>query len=133
MIERVALLILLAAAAVALYRGFNWWAVRRTAALAPGDPLLAQRQPGVPSIVYFTTPLCAPCRTQQRPTLHRLMGEWADVQIIEVDASEQPDAAARWGVLSVPTTFILDRDGRTRQINRGVADLDKLKTQLQGL
>jgi protein-disulfide isomerase-like protein with CxxC motif len=40
--------------------------------------------------------------------------------------------ANEWGVMSVPTTFILDKDGRPRQINHGVARAEKLLAQLKG-
>ena len=52
-------------------------------------------------------------------------------QIIEVDASERMDLASEWGVMSVPTTFILDKSGRPRQINHGVTRAEKLLAQLK--
>jgi len=55
------------------------------------------------------------------------------VQVIEVNALNQPDAADRWGVLSIPTTFVLDGRGALREVNRGVAGTDTLKQQLLGL
>lgn len=119
---------------IAAYGLLRRWQVRRAARIAPADPLLAALRPGVPAILYFTTPTCAPCKTRQRPALRALQMDLRDaVQVIEVDASEQPEAAMRWGVLSVPTTFILDRQGRPRQVNHGVADVDKLKRQLAGI
>jgi thioredoxin-like negative regulator of GroEL len=119
---------------IAAYGLLRRWQVRRAARIAPADPLLAALRPGVPAILYFTTPTCAPCKTRQRPALRALQMDLKDaVQVIEVDASEQPEAAMRWGVLSVPTTFILDRQGRPRQVNHGVADVDKLKRQLAGI
>jgi thiol-disulfide isomerase/thioredoxin len=132
--ERLILLITLVALAFVAYQGVRRWQVQRVAAFAPRDPLLNGLRPGVPAILYFTTPICAPCKTQQRPALQRLVQELGEqVQIIEVNALEQPDAADRWGVLSVPTTFILDRQGRPRQINHGVAGAEKLKQQLTRL
>lgn len=116
------------------YAALRRWQMRRVAGLADHDPLLATLRPGVPTIVYFTTPTCAPCQTRQKPALRALLADLGDsVQIVEVDAMAQPDAANRWGVLSVPTTFILDRQGRPRQVNYGVAGADKLKRQLQGV
>jgi thioredoxin-like negative regulator of GroEL len=134
MIDRLIVIVMLAGLAMAAYRLLALWQVRRAARAALSDPVLAGLRPGVPAILYFTTPACAPCRTQQRPALHNLLVELGEaVQVIEVNALEQADAASRWGVLSVPTTFILDRQGRPRQINHGVAGPDKLKRQLQAL
>ena len=134
MIERLALFLMLAGLALIAYAGFQRWQVWRACRSAPGDPLLVRLRPGIPAVLYFPTPSCAPCRFQQRPAIAALLHELGDrVQVIEVDAQEQPDAAARWGVLSVPTTFILDRTGRPRACNNGVAGLDRLLQQLISL
>jgi len=53
------------------------------------------------------------------------------VQVIEVDALDRPDLARQWSILSVPTTFILDRDGRPREVNHGFASTEKLLRQLR--
>jgi len=85
---------------------------------------------GKPVLLYFTAPTCAPCKTLQRPAIHRLhelAGE--RLQIVEVDASLQPDIADQWGVLSVPTTFIIDSKGAPRYVNHGVASAEKLFDQ----
>ena len=88
--------------------------------------------PGVPTILYFTTPSCIPCKTTQRPALARLQERLGDsVQVVEVDASEHSDLADFWGVLSVPTTFIIDSKGRPRRINHGIASAEKLQMQLK--
>ncbi len=93
---------------------------------------LASYRPGLPAIVYFTTPNCAPCKTMQRPILHQLQaayGRW--MQVIEIDASAHPDLAREWGVMTVPTTFVLDAQGRPRYVNHGVISADKLLQQLE--
>jgi hypothetical protein len=50
-----------------------------------------------------------------------------------VDATQDPDAADRWGVFSAPTTFVLDKGGNPRHVNRGVASTERLKEQLGSL
>jgi thiol-disulfide isomerase/thioredoxin len=88
--------------------------------------------PGIPAILYFTTSTCAPCKTVQRPAIQKVkqaLGE--KVQVIEIDASEHKDLADEWGVLSVPTTFIIDKKGQPRQVNHGVTRAEKLLTQLE--
>ena len=95
---------------------------------------LFSQLPNKPVIVYFTTPDCAPCKTVQRPALDRvskLLGE--QLQVIEIDATERPDLARKWGVMSVPTTFLLDARGEARYVNNGVARAEKLMEQLQTL
>jgi thiol-disulfide isomerase/thioredoxin len=91
-----------------------------------------QTSPGIPSILYFTTPDCAPCRTVQRPALQQVKQALGNrLQVVEVDAYEEPELARQWGVLSVPTTFILDASGSPRHVNHGAAPTNKLFHQLQ--
>lgn len=88
-------------------------------------------RPGIPAILYFTAPYCMPCKTIQRPALERLQQNLGkNLQVIEIDASARPELADYWGVLSLPTTFIIDRHGRPRRINHGVASAEKLFRQL---
>ena len=95
---------------------------------------LFKRLPNKPVLIYFTTPDCVPCKTVQRPAIDRvsnLLGE--NLQVIEIDATERPDLAKTWGVLSVPTTFLLDAHGEARFVNNGVARAEKLLEQIQTL
>jgi hypothetical protein len=55
------------------------------------------------------------------------------VQVIEVDAQDNAALAREWSVLSVPTTFVLDRDGIPRQVNHGFASTEKLLGQIIAL
>ena len=94
--------------------------------------LVGGRLPNKPMIVYFTTPDCAPCKTVQRPALSKLLTLTGDsVQVIEVDATQRPELAKQWGVMSVPTTFLLDARGEARYVNNGVTRVEKLMEQLQ--
>jgi thioredoxin 1 len=92
---------------------------------------LESARPGLPTILYFTTPACAPCRTVQAPAIEQVTKAHAgSVQVIRIDAQERPDIADHWGVLSVPTTFIIDRAGRPRFFNPGIVRAEKLEQQL---
>ncbi len=134
MFERVIFALFLFITGFAVYQVFVRYHIRQAAANANTDPILHDLKPGVPSIVYFTTPTCIPCRTQQRPALVRLQTELgSSIQIIEIDATESPDVANRWGVFSAPTTFILDQEGQPAAVNHGVADTNKLKRQIAEL
>jgi thiol-disulfide isomerase/thioredoxin len=114
------------------YRAATRYHLQWAAANASTDPILHDLKPGVPAIVYFTTPTCIPCRTQQQPALARLRDELGDyIQIVQIDATEQPETADRWGVFSAPTTFVLDGRQQLRDVNHGVADTPKLKRQVE--
>jgi len=95
---------------------------------------LFSQLPNKPVIVYFTTPDCAPCKTVQRPALSRVSQLLGDsLEVIEIDATQRPDLAKIWGVMSVPTTFLLDARGEARYVNNGVTRAEKLMEQLQTL
>ena len=118
---------------IAAYWGWNRIQLRRLGRVS-GGPLrgLETMQRGVPGILYFTTPDCQVCLTTQKPALKRLEAELgAGIRIVEVDATAQRDLADYWGVLSVPTTFIIDGHGQPRHINHGLTSKDKLRRQIE--
>jgi thiol-disulfide isomerase/thioredoxin len=95
---------------------------------------LAQFTPGTPGVVFFTTPDCVTCKAAQKPALQALADRLSGrVQVIEVDALDNSVLAREWSVLSVPTTFVLDRDGKRRQVNHGYASTEKLFGQITAL
>ncbi len=129
--------LLLALALAAVGGGLYWaWTARqmrrlRRGAAAQRAPGLETLRPGTPAIVYFTAPSCAVCRTTQRPTLARLQADLGEaVQVVELDAAAQPAVADYWGVLSLPTTFVLDASGQPRCVNHGLAGAARLRRQL---
>lgn len=116
---------------VGLYLLYNRITIRRSRGLAPE---LGSLRPGMPVLVYFTTPTCAPCKTIQRPAIEQVKKELGDrLEVIEIDASEQPDMASRWGVLSVPTTYLIDPLGQVRYVNHGVTRQEKLLQQVKAV
>lgn len=131
LLTRILWTVLLTGAGIGLFLLINRTILHRTADLSR---YLPGWQPGRPVILYFTTPDCAPCRTIQRPALQQVQAEWGDrLQVIEVDATRRADLAKRWGVLSVPTTFLLDTTGKPRFVNHGVTRAEHLMDQLRRL
>jgi thiol-disulfide isomerase/thioredoxin len=119
--------------------GFGWLAFRlantmvliRATRAATNAAKDAMFQTGRPAVLYFTTPDCVACKAFQRPQLNRfsrMLGE--QVQVVEIDAQSHPDLAGRWGVLSVPTTFVLDASGVPRHVNHGAVSAEKLAEQI---
>ena len=94
-------------------------------------PNLPEDPGKVPTILYFTTPECVVCKAAQRPALKHLQDQFGDrLAVIEVDAQQRPELASQWGVLSVPTTFVLDARGEVQHINHGLAREEKLLYQI---
>ena len=113
--------------------GLYWLYNQRLLARSHGQLVgLGVTTPGIPTILHFTTPGCVLCKTIQRPALRALSEHLGDsVQVVEVDAAERPEAADHWGVLSVPTTFIIDAKEKTRFVNHGATRFEKLLQQVK--
>lgn len=85
---------------------------------------------GQAAVVYFWTDTCSQCKTMQAPALDRLVTTMPAVRVVSVNAVQQPALADRFGVMTVPTTAVIDEAGRLRAINHGYADEQRLKEQL---
>ncbi len=134
MIDR--LLILLSVAAViaagwAMVRLWRVWMLRRLGADMPLAELIPT---GRPAIVAFSTPTCAECHTRQAPALARLSAALGDAIIVRsLSALDHPDLVDRIGILTVPATVILDREGHVRNLNLGYASDERLHAQVMSL
>ncbi len=121
MIERLALVLLLSLAAVAVYHGLRALHLRRMSATVGH---------GQPALLYFRSDTCAVCPAQGR-VVDSLATQWSGrLKIERIDAEREPETAARYAVFSLPTTILVDSDGRVRHVNYGLADATKLQRQL---
>jgi thioredoxin-like negative regulator of GroEL len=121
--------VLIAGIGLLLYIGMNRILLARLRARRLG---LESMRPGIPAILCFTPPYSQPCRTVQRPALAKLQERLGDcLQIVTVDATQRSDLADTWGVLSVPTTFLIDSNGRPRRVNHGLVSADNLLHQIE--
>ena len=114
--------------------------MRALAAMPSYDPARQAKalvQAGMKPYATTTYPLTSARDTRkaaQKPALSELARRLpGGVQVIEIDAAGNSDMARQWSVLSVPTTFVLDRRGKPRQVNHGFASADKLLGQLAAL
>lgn len=87
-----------------------------------------------PTLIYFTIVDCIPCKAFQRPVIQQLQEVLLrNLNLVEIDAISNSEMAKHWGVLSVPTIFILDTTGQPRHINHGITSKEKLLIQLNSL
>lgn len=135
MAERVVILAMVVAAALVVYALWRLWQRRRLATLRTVTAPIhvpAGVAGGKPTVLYFTTAECAQCRLQQTPILTQLQNK-VDVAVHKLDAIEQEALARVYGIMTVPTTVVLDPQLRPVAINHGVAPLGKLQGQVTGM
>ncbi len=85
-----------------------------------------------PTILHFTAEWCGPCAAVGR-VIKGVCADLPQVAHVEIDIDADPAAARRLSVLSLPTTFVFDADGRQRYRSAGVPKAADLKTALQPL
>ena len=85
-----------------------------------------------PTIVHFSAVWCGPCAGVRR-VVNQVCGELPDVAHVEIDMDANPGAARRLSVLSLPTTFIFDADGRQCYRASGVPTAADLRSALEPL
>lgn len=126
---RTGIALLLLSAGIGLSLLYKRWVRSRSSKLLRR---LGPLRSGTFILVYFTSPTCVPCKTVQRPAIEQLMQKFGDaLQVLEIDALQHPDLASSWGVLSVPTTFVINQFGKICHVNYGIARAEKLMEQIQ--
>ena len=81
-----------------------------------------------PVVIDFWAPWCAPCRIID-PLIYELAAEYPGVRFVKLDTDLNPQAAARYQVLSLPTVLLLER-GEERKRLRGSMTRTKLLAEL---
>lgn len=133
MLERLIITIAIIGLFVLAYLWFKQSRLKRAQQQAStSDPLLSSLTAGQPAILYFTADWCGACKLHQRPALQQLQSEQPDLKVVMIDVDAQLDDAKRWGVLSLPTTIVLDSNHVPIAVNHGAVSAHKLSQQLKG-
>lgn len=127
-------------AALALAAVIGWLLTRRAGDVRAIDPKTSGDvdtsdlglSPSGPTVVHFSASWCSPC-TQVRRVVNHVCDDLGEVAHVEIDMDANPSAARRLSVLSLPTTFIFDAEGRQRYRTAGVPKADDLRSALAPL
>ena len=68
-----------------------------------------------PVLVDFWAPWCGPCRVVA-PHLEELAGERDDLKIVKLNVDENPQTAASFNVMSIPTLLLFKNGAVAHQI-----------------
>jgi thioredoxin len=82
-----------------------------------------------PILVDFWAPWCGPCRVVA-PVLKEIAEEREDLRIVKLNTDENPQTAASFEVLSIPT-LILFRNGQVAHKIIGAYPKAKLQAELE--
>ena len=85
-------------------------------------------------ILAFSSDDCHQCHRLQTPALSQVQNELGEtVSITEVDAPSSPELTERYQVLTVPTTVVLDGDGKAQAVNYGFTNAKRLLEQIDAI
>lgn len=134
MFER-ALIVLAVVVAVAAAAALVRLVATQHAAAATGRPvptaLRARLSALGPTVVYLYGPRCAPC-VHQRRVLDQLASEGV-ASVLSVDATREREISDSLGISTVPSTVLVDPEGRVHHVNLGYRSREKLEAQLAGV
>ncbi|WP_223690914.1 TlpA family protein disulfide reductase [Leifsonia poae] len=133
-----AVAVLLGLLVVATAVGLLWRARTGRVHRKTGGGRVAAADVGLPAfgvdatLLQFSTEFCAPCRATAR-VLGEISSERVGVDHAEIDLTDRPDLAKRFGILQTPTTFVLDASGTIRARIGGAARADEVRATLDDL
>lgn len=135
----VLLIAVLLAVAVGMWIRRREGAVRRTEVGAASAPRAQALQavgvrPGAVTVLHFSATWCGPCAAVRRvvaSAVEELDSTETPVDDVEVDMDAEPALARDFGVMSLPTTFVLDGSLRERSRASGVPSIGDLRTAIR--
>ncbi|RZT62548.1 thioredoxin [Microcella alkaliphila] len=82
------------------------------------------------TLLQLSSPVCSACAAMRRVG-GQLASDDATIGHREIDVTEHPEMVRELGIMSTPTTLVVDRAGRVRSRIIGAATVDTVRQTLQ--
>ncbi len=126
MIERLLITLLISTLAVLAYRLFITYQRERATLVSQ-----AIGNHHHPRLLYFGSQTCGACIAQGH-YLAKLEAPFR-AMVEAIDVEKMPHLAQQYGIMTLPTTILIDGTGKVRHINPGLTNPFKLTRQLEDL
>lgn len=135
MSERALVLLIAAVAGLALMGIYRFYRARfgGTQDRLDVDALGLELMSGCCAFVVFTTPACQPCKAALRVVSSAAEKTPGLTEVTTLDAVERSDLAIRYGVRTIPTTFLITASGHVIKEWKDVPDPGDVETALAAI